>query len=88
MQKEQLIKEILELTNEFLAENEAKYIRSLIKKDKLNTLRCYLEDCVRSSERKLLDSVMRKSIDPVYTERYRIVKTLDNKVTYIIQELS
>ena len=88
MQKEVLLAQVLEIAETNFSDREYKFINDLIKQKKINTLRLYLESGARSSQRRLLDSIMRNQIDLKEAERYRLYKQLDDKVTYVCQELS
>ena len=87
MEKEKLVNELLEIAKNGLSDVEYKYIKQLVDKERYNEARVYLECCVESAQRKLLDSIYVDKFDVVYASRYRTVKRLDNKITYICQEL-
>lgn len=87
MQKEVLMAQVLELAESSVSENEYLYIKSLINNNSINRLRSYFESVVSSVQRKLLYSIEKQKLDFDLAERYRIFKTLDNKITYICEEL-
>lgn len=87
MQKEVLMAQILEIAESSVSENEYLYIKSLINNNSINRLRSYFESVVSSVQRKLLYSIEKQKLDFDLAERYRIFKTLDNKITYICEEL-
>lgn len=87
MQKEVLMAQVLEIAETNLPENEYLYIKHLVNKQSLNRLRSYLESAVSSSQRKVLYSIEKNKIDLDEAIRYKTFKELDNKVTYVCQEL-
>lgn len=87
MQKEVLIAQVLELSETNLPEKELQFVQDCIINENFNKLRVYMESAVSSVQRRLLDSIMISKYDESYADRYRTVKNIDNKITYICQEL-
>lgn len=84
---EEIEQQIIEIVDKSLGLKESIFIKHYIKEKDYNRVRAYMECCVLSSQTKVLDSILQSKYDEVYAERYKTVKTVDNLITYICQEL-
>ena len=87
MEKRIVVNEILNIAKSNLSDIEHKHVKQYIDNENFNGARAYLENCVETAQRRVLESIYIDKFDEVYANRYRVMKTLDNKVTYICQEL-
>jgi len=89
--EEQIQAKILEintLVDLNLSYREAMFIKHTLKEKRYNVTRAYLESCVMSIQNKLLASIIESEYKSEHGDRYRVVKTIDNMITYICQEIN
>ncbi len=83
------IAEILEEINTLadqLKLKEAIFVKHYIKEEDYDRVRAYMESCVIGSERRILSSLEHGKYNPEFAERYRIVKKIDNLITYLCEK--
>lgn len=84
-----LCDEIEKLSELNLNKKESIFISYYLKRRDFKRIRVYMESCVMSTENNILNQAMRKGkVTQSFIDRYKNIKEIDNKITYICQELT